>query len=158
MSALVRRVVSGWSVAMDGDEPTVLDEELGARLGFARPRKIRDLIERLIRAGRLNILSRPTVGRQLTNHGGSRKFVVNEYWLNEAQALKVIAKSDTATADAILDEVIAVFIAVRRARRPLRDCRAVSRGWHPARARLRAAAVPGTGHLPAAGRAVPGGA
>jgi hypothetical protein len=36
------------------------------------------------------------------------------YWLTEVQALKVIAKSETATADAILDEVIAVFVAWRR--------------------------------------------
>lgn len=46
--------------------------------------------------------------------GVHRDQVVNEYWLTEAQALKVIAKSDTAIADTILDEVIGVFIAVRR--------------------------------------------
>ena len=49
--AIVRRVVDGWSVAMDGDEPAILDEELGARLGFARPRKIRDLVQRMISEG-----------------------------------------------------------------------------------------------------------
>jgi hypothetical protein len=43
-----------------------------------------------------------------------RDQLVNEYWLTEAQALKVSAKSETAIADQILDEVIRVFIAVRR--------------------------------------------
>jgi hypothetical protein len=32
-----------------------------------------------------------------------------ECWLTEAQALKVVAKSETARADAILDEVIRAF-------------------------------------------------
>jgi hypothetical protein len=40
--------------------------------------------------------------------------VVEEYWLTEAQALKVVSKSETDKADALLDEVIAVYMAVRR--------------------------------------------
>jgi len=50
MTAIIKRI-NDWSVTIDGDEPTILDEELGARLGFARPAKIRDLIKRLVRAG-----------------------------------------------------------------------------------------------------------
>ena len=50
MTAIIKRI-NDWSVTIDGDEPTILDEELGERLGFARPAKIRDLIKRLVRAG-----------------------------------------------------------------------------------------------------------
>lgn len=47
------------------------------------------------------------------------QFTVDEYWLTEPQALKVIAKSETAKADAILSEVIAVFVAWRHGRLPV---------------------------------------
>lgn len=115
MSTAVTRIVDGWSVTMDGDEPRIRDEELGIRLGFARPRDIRKLIERLLKDRKLNdIRIRATVARVELRRGVHRDQFVNEHWLTEAQALKVIAKSETATADAILDEVIAVFIAVRR--------------------------------------------
>jgi hypothetical protein len=115
VNALAKRTVDGWSVAMDGDEPTILDGELGERLGFARPRDIRKLIERLAKDGKLNNLRiRATVARIELRRGVHRDQVVNEYWLTEAQSLKVIAKSDTDIADKILDQVIAVFIAVRR--------------------------------------------
>jgi len=50
VTAIIKRI-NDWSVTVDGDEPTILDEELGKRLGFARPAKIRDLIKRLVRAG-----------------------------------------------------------------------------------------------------------
>lgn len=115
-TALARIVkIDGWSVTMDDDEPRIMDEELGKRLGFARTRKIRELIERLLRDGKLNdIHCRPTVGRQSTGNGGTREYVVDAYWLTKKQALKVIAKSETAIADAILDVVIDVFDAVMR--------------------------------------------
>ena len=109
------RVVDGWSVAMDGEEPRILDEELGARLGFSRPAAIRDLIKRLVRDKKLSdIRCVRTARMQSTGLGRIRSRLVDEHWLTEAQALKVIAKSETAIADAILDDVIAVFIAVRR--------------------------------------------
>jgi len=58
--------------------------------------------------------SSPPVGRIEIRPGVHREQVVNEYWLTERQALKVIAKSETEVADQILDEVIAVFVAYRR--------------------------------------------
>lgn len=98
----------------DDGEPRIRDLELGKRLGYARPRRIRDMIARLGRDGKLNDINRcPAVGRR--DDGMPSPHVV-EYWLTEKQALKVIAKSDTATADAILDEVIDIFVAYRRGR------------------------------------------
>jgi hypothetical protein len=106
--------IDGWSVSMDADAPRILDEELGKRLGFARPRDIRKLIDRLVKDEKLrDIRMRATASRIELRRGVHRDQVVNEYWLTERQALKVIAKSETAIADAILDEVIDVFIAVR---------------------------------------------
>jgi len=100
--------VDGWNLLVgDDDEPMVLDEELARRLGYARPRKVRDLIRRLFNDSDV----RPTVGRTVV--GVAERTVVT-YHLTEAQALKVIAKSDTAVADAILDEVIDVFIKARK--------------------------------------------
>lgn len=110
--SIVRTVdVSGWALRVGSDEePRILDLDLAARLGFERPRDIRKLVSRMHSAGKLNGLDvRATVAQ--TPKGG-RPGV--EYWLPEASALKVIAKSDTRKADAILDEVIAVFIAARR--------------------------------------------
>lgn len=111
-SIATTRIVDGWSVAMEGDEPTILDEELGARLGFARSRKIRELIERLISTGILNDSDiRPTVGRVAT---GVSSILVTRYRLTETGALLVIARSDTRIAHAITRQVVQLFVAVRR--------------------------------------------
>lgn len=70
MTAMVKKIVYGWSVTLDGDEPRVLDEELGRRLGFARPRDIRKLIERPISDGILNDSDiRATVARVVESLG-----------------------------------------------------------------------------------------
>lgn len=101
------------SAAPAEDEPRVRDIDLAERLGYERPRKIRDLIERLCREGKLNDSElRPVVGRS-----GGRP--AKEFWLTEAQALKVVAKSETAKADALLDEVIRVFILARKGLLPV---------------------------------------
>ena len=107
--------VGAWTLtttAATDEEPRIRDLDLAERLGYERPRKIRDLIDRLLREEKLNdIHQRPAVGRRA---GQVAAQPVTEFWLTEAQALKVVAKSETAKADAILDEVIAVFIAARR--------------------------------------------
>lgn len=97
----------------DGIE-RIRDVELAERLGYDRPRKIRDIIKRQHKAGKLsNLMICPTVGRK---SDGVPTKPITVYWLTEAQALKVIAKCETPTADAILDEVIAVFVAWRHGR------------------------------------------
>jgi hypothetical protein len=63
-SRIVR--VGAWVLAAPAaeDEPRIRDIDLAERLGYERPRKIRDLIERLCREGKLNDSElRPVVGR-----------------------------------------------------------------------------------------------
>jgi hypothetical protein len=112
-AALTIREVEGWPLGFDiDDEPRIRDLDLADRLGYERPRKIRDLIARLILDEKLNdIHQRPTVGRW---PGQVAAQPVTEYWLTEAQALKVAAKSETEPADALLDEMIRVFLLARR--------------------------------------------
>lgn len=119
MTELVRLVsVDGWHLAVENDEdeqPTIEDVELAAKLGFRRLRKIRELIERLRRDGLLRDSDvRPTVGRSTTSPFARGRRAEVSYRLTEAGALKVIARSETAIANAILEQVIEVFIAYRR--------------------------------------------
>lgn len=101
-----------WEGAPD-EEPRIRDVDAAARLGYERPRKIRELIKRIWPENKAPHC-RSTMSRQSTGNGGSREYKVNEFWLTEAQLLKVIARSETAIAEAILDEMIRVYMAVRR--------------------------------------------
>ena len=104
--------LSVWNDLTDG-EPRVRDLDAAERLGFARPRDVRKLIERIWHENqRPNC--RATVARQSTGNGGRREFSTQEYWLTEAELLKVIARCSTPIADAILDDMIRVYMAVRR--------------------------------------------
>lgn len=104
--------LSLWRDLGDG-EPRVRDIDAARVLGFKQARDIRKLIERTWSEGhRPN--SRATVARQSTGNGASREYEVNEYWLTEAELLKLCARSRTPVAEAILDEMIAVYQMVRR--------------------------------------------
>jgi hypothetical protein len=110
VSALALTSVEGWTLATAGfsdGQPRVRDLELAEHLGYEKPYDVRKLITRLAESGRLGIVA--TVAKNQTGRGRP----TSEFWLTEAQALKVVAKSGTPKADAILDEVIRVFIAVR---------------------------------------------
>lgn len=104
--------VNGYVVRSDfGDaEPRIHDLELARRLGYARPHFLRELIRSMVVDGKLKDVAFFRAARR--NDGKGRP--TDEAWLTERQALKVIAKSETETADQILDEVIDVFIAVRK--------------------------------------------
>lgn len=91
--------------AIDG-EPRIRDLDLAEKLGYERPRKIRDLIAEF--ANEIEVC--PVQGR--TSERGGRP--ADEYWLTEAQALFVVAKSETSKATEILKLVISAFIAVRK--------------------------------------------
>ena len=67
--------------AIDG-EPRVLDLTVAERLCFARPRAIRQLIER-------NRAELESYGPIATICGAYHKGLFDELWLNEAQALLV---------------------------------------------------------------------
>lgn len=91
------------------DEPRILDPELAERLGFERPGKIRELIERhmpqLVLFGNC-----PTVGQRVGTRGPSAKV----YYLNEDQATYIASSSETPKALEIKVEIIKVFGACRR--------------------------------------------
>jgi hypothetical protein len=109
--------VGAWSLRAETaeDEARVRDVDLAERLGYERPRTIRGLIARLESDGKLKDLHRaPRRSAGLMRGPAATEIVVEEYWLTEAQALKVVSKSETDKADALLDEVIAVYMAVRR--------------------------------------------
>lgn len=118
-TALVLRDFLGWKVAVSGfgdDVHRIEDVELARRLGFARPRKIRELIETHVKGGDLpGIHVRPTTGRTLMPKGGERETVVDAYWLTLEEALFITAKSDTKTANEVLKTIIRVFLTARDA-------------------------------------------
>lgn len=91
---------------MDG-EPCVRDLDIAERLGFRRPRVIRELIER----NRTEIESH---GSLAVRHGKSRGQEFTEYHLNEEQALLVSVLSNAPNAAAVRAMLIKVFVAYRR--------------------------------------------
>lgn len=119
MGAIRKLEVNGWDLVVGEDDvPRVRDLDLGKRLGYERPRKFRELVERLRRDGILNDIDcRPTVGRQLVPASGSFRDVT-EYHLTERGALKAIVKSETPKAVEITGQVIDVYLAAREASRP----------------------------------------
>jgi hypothetical protein len=104
--------IDGWTVRVDEDDtPRVLDVVLAEHLGYERPRDVRKLIERLKNGQNLaDSEVCATVSR--TSAKGGRP--ATEYWLTEEQALYVAAKSETTKADAILKQIIRVFVAARK--------------------------------------------
>lgn len=113
MSAAKILEVQGWELVVgEDDRPMVRDVDLGARLGFARPRKFRELVARLIASGALQSSEwRPTVGRQSSTGRGGHRGPVTEYHLSQRGALIAIAKSDTPLADTITRQMVDVFMA-----------------------------------------------
>lgn len=111
--------VNGWRLCVfstETGEPRIRDLDLAERLGYSKTNNIRDLIRNLIRDGKLRDVFelRETRTSKITRNNATRTYVVEEFWLTEAQALKVIAKSGTDAADRILDEMIDVFrLAIR---------------------------------------------
>lgn len=100
-------VKGGLTVVPVEGEPRILDINLGKRLGFSRPVKIRELIKRHMAS--LEALGTvPTVGT--VNRGQE----TTEYYLNRKQAIFITAKSDTPDATDITIEVIQKFDAYER--------------------------------------------
>lgn len=119
----LRRVISapaqGWEFSIWEDQadsqPRVRDIDAATRLGYARPRDVRKTIERIWPEDK-RPSCRAAVAHQLVGPGGkgTRTYTVQEYWLTEAELLKLCARAETPIAEAILDEMIAVYMAVRR--------------------------------------------
>ena len=100
-----------WEGAGDG-EPRIRDLDAGERLGFARPITIRDLIKRIWQGKNRNRIHQIRTAR--TTSGGRPTKPATEFWLTEAQLLKLCARSETEIADAILDDMIRVYMLARR--------------------------------------------
>lgn len=92
----------------DGGEVRVLDTHLAKRLGYERPRAIRQLIARHRVA--LSEIAPIVTGVGKTGKGQA----VTASYLNEAQALFILAKSETARANIELAYVAEVFTEYRR--------------------------------------------
>lgn len=88
-------------------EPRILDLRIAERLGYDRPRVVRELIER----NRVELESHSPLA---VRHGKSRGQEFTEFWLNEGQTLVVCMLSRTSAAAAIRKEVIGVYMAFRR--------------------------------------------
>ena len=85
-------------------EPRIKDTELGQRLGYARPAKIRELIK--AHEENLNKINRlPTVGCR--PEGGGRE--VMEYYLDRKQAIFICMKSETANAIDVQMDIVHVY-------------------------------------------------
>lgn len=89
-------------------EARVRDIDLGTFLGYANPRKIREIIDR--HSDTLG--QRPAVGRR-PERGGTP---VSEDFLTERQCLMVLRWCDTAKADACYAHIVDVFLAWRQGR------------------------------------------
>lgn len=88
-------------------EPRLLDTIVGKRLGYNRPRVIRELIERC--KDELE-----TYGSIAVRHGAYRGHETTEYYLNEGQCLVLCALSRTPQAATVRKAIIEVFMAHRR--------------------------------------------
>jgi hypothetical protein len=104
-----------FDVPCSDNEPRIRDLDLAEKLGFKEPRAIRKLIKRYEKAGDLPCIHvRDTVSRTSMPRGGEREETIAEYWLTEAEALFILAKSETPRAKALLQDMIAVVRLVRR--------------------------------------------
>lgn len=93
------------SITMINDEPRVRDLDLGTALGFARPAKIRELVERYSeKLNEFGVL--PTVGKTSGAQGGRP---TTEYFLNRKQALFLCAKSETDLAFEVTAAMVRLF-------------------------------------------------
>jgi len=107
MSDVITKAVEGSNViapAIHDGELRILDTDLAARLGFDRPRNIRNLIKRY-GADLDKMGPRFTVERVI--NGGT----ATETYLNKKQAIFITAKSETAEATEIKIEIIEKFDA-----------------------------------------------
>ena len=110
--------INGWRLCVfstETGEPRIRDLDLAERLGYSKTHNIRDLIRTMLKDGKLRDIQTIRQSRMVARKGrGQVRVEEEEFWLTEAQALKVIAKSGTDAADRILDEMIEVFrLAIR---------------------------------------------
>ncbi len=91
------------------NEPRIHDICLAGALGFERPRKVRELIDR-------NVDELETYGSLAPRRGKSRGQSFTEYFLNEGQALLICMFNKTVAAATVRKALINVFMEYRRGR------------------------------------------
>ncbi len=89
------------------NEPRIYDLDVAARLGYARPVKIRELIQRH-RSALERLGTVPTVGTVIRGQHAT------EYFLNRAQALFIVTKAETAEAITATVEIVRKFDVYER--------------------------------------------
>lgn len=109
------RVIDGLEMALfeDAPEPYIPDTELGKRLGFQRPRAIRQIIKRWQKAGALRGI-RCVARQESAPHRVARNVPAIQFFLSEVDALFIITKSETDVAIQVTQQIIDVFMAWRR--------------------------------------------
>jgi hypothetical protein len=112
--------IEGIELSTQGNhEQRMRDTDLARILEYPRPRKIRELIGRYEKEGKIgDVLSRPTVGRGINRGKSEGSQVVHEYWLTREQACFIAAKSETARATLYLKWIIDVFLRAQRGELP----------------------------------------
>jgi hypothetical protein len=111
--------INGWNlVKLDSsEERRILDVELGKRLGYADPLKVQRVIKGLIDDGELPGIvdaDRTVVIAKGGAVRGTEERTVKAYYLTEREALQVIAKSRTPSAYKITNEIIDVYLVIKR--------------------------------------------
>ncbi|HWL68154.1 MAG TPA: hypothetical protein VNS22_07180 [Geminicoccus sp.] len=106
--AMAQATVTDLALTTHEGEVRILDTDLAERLGFERPRKIRDLIGP--HRGALSQLGELATTEIVVGKGQR----TTAYLLNKKQAVFITAKSETAEATAITIEVIERFDAYER--------------------------------------------
>jgi len=98
-------------------EPRVRDIDLAEWLGFDRPRNIRKLVLRHKRLGNIQPLElRSTVERSSSSGKFLGSHESTEFWLDEADALFVVTKSETPKANQLTRDLIRDFLELRQTR------------------------------------------
>src|SRR5687767_12647931 len=108
-------LIDGWPLAVSDDPEStrIRDIDLAEKLGYEHPRRIRELITNLIKAGKLKDVRMVTAAvRYELRPGVFRSQAVEEYWLTLSQALKVCTRGHTDVEDKVTDAMIAVFTRV----------------------------------------------
>jgi hypothetical protein len=111
------KALSTKDLQLISDELRIQDVRIGERLGFDRPRKIRELIERNKEELETYGALAPHGGAQLRENGAT--IVVDEFWLNEPQTLLLCMFSRTEKAAEVRREVISVYMAHRQGQKIL---------------------------------------
>lgn len=104
--------IDGFEV-QGSDKPRIRDVDLGERLGYDRPRDIRQLIERLSKDGEIaEVQTRGTVTRVARKGRGQVEIASTEYWLTREQALLVCMRSDAKSAASVRSVMVGVLLRV----------------------------------------------